>query len=98
MTIYGWSVEKKVGGVALPVIMMFSQGVAQLFCFSSLSTYCLDVMPGRSSEVIGKFSRRVGAPWTRLTNFLLAGNYMVRYIFAALGSAVCLPAIRKIGT
>lgn len=26
-----------------------------------------------------------------------AGNYMVRYLFAALGSAVCLPAVRKIG-
>jgi hypothetical protein len=26
-----------------------------------------------------------------------AGNYMVRYLFAAAGSAVCLPAVRKIG-
>ncbi|KAH9883097.1 hypothetical protein J1614_000467 [Plenodomus biglobosus] len=52
MIVYGWSVEKKVGGVALPVIMMFVQGVAQLFCFPSLNTYCLDVMQGRSAEVI----------------------------------------------
>jgi len=55
MLIYGWSVEKRVGGVALPVIMMFLQGVAQLFCFPSLNVYCLDVMQDRSSEVIGKF-------------------------------------------
>jgi MFS family permease len=54
MIIYGWSVEKAVGGVALPVLMMFLQGVAQLFCFPSLNTYCLDVMQDRSSEVIGK--------------------------------------------
>lgn len=54
MLIYGWSVEKKVGGIALPVIMMFLQGVAQLFCFPSLNTYCLDVMQGRSAEVVGK--------------------------------------------
>jgi MFS family permease len=54
MIIYGWSVEKAVGGVALPVLMMFLQGVAQLFCFPSLNTYCLDVMQGRSAEVIGK--------------------------------------------
>jgi MFS family permease len=56
MIIYGWSVEKAVGGVALPVLMMFLQGVAQLFCFPSLNTYCLDVMQGRSAEVIGKSS------------------------------------------
>ncbi|KAK3944081.1 major facilitator superfamily domain-containing protein [Diplogelasinospora grovesii] len=50
--IYGWSVEKGVGGIPLPVIMLFIQGVAQLFCFPSLNTYCLDVMQGRGAEVI----------------------------------------------
>ncbi|KAF2717973.1 MFS general substrate transporter [Polychaeton citri CBS 116435] len=78
MLIYGWSVEKEVGGIALPVTVMFIQGVAQLFCFPSLNTYCLDVMQGRSSEVV-------------------AGNYMIRYAFAAAGSAACLPAIETIG-
>lgn len=78
MLIYGWSIEKKVGGIPLPVIMMFLQGVAQLFCFPSLNTYCLDVMQARSAEVI-------------------AGNYMIRYLFAALGSATVLPAVTKIG-
>ena len=80
MLIYGWSVDKEVGGIPLPVLAMFFQGVAQLFCFPSLNTYFLDVMQskGRSSETV-------------------AGNYMIRYIFAAAGSAVCLPAIEKIG-
>ncbi|KAJ7700756.1 MFS transporter [Mycena rosella] len=78
MLIYGWSIEKKAGGVALPVIVMFLQGLAQLFCFPSLNTYCLDVMQSRSAEVV-------------------AGNYMVRYFFAAAGSAVVLPAVEKIG-
>lgn len=50
--IYGWSIEKAVGGIPLPVIVMFLQGVAQLFCFPSLNTYCLDVMQGRSGEVV----------------------------------------------
>lgn len=54
MLVYGWSVEKEKGGIALPVIMMFLQGVAQLFCFPSLNTYCLDVMQKRSAEVVGK--------------------------------------------
>jgi len=55
MIVYGWSIEKEVGGIPLPVIMMFLQGVAQLFCFPSLNTYCVDVMQGKGGEVIGKF-------------------------------------------
>ncbi|TEA13499.1 Itaconate transport protein [Colletotrichum sidae] len=76
--VYGWSVQQRAGGVAAPVVFMFLGGVAQLFCFPSLNTYCLDVVPGRSAEVI-------------------AGNFMVRYLFGAAGSAVVLPAVDKIG-
>ncbi|KDN65947.1 hypothetical protein CSUB01_05369 [Colletotrichum sublineola] len=78
MLIYGWSVQQRVGGVAVPVIFMFLGGVSQLFCFPSLNTYCLDVIQGRGAEVI-------------------AGNFMMRYLFGAAGSAVVLPAIKKIG-
>lgn len=49
--VYGWTVEKQAGGIAAPVVMMFIQGVGQLFCFPSLNTYCLDVMPDKSAEV-----------------------------------------------
>lgn len=78
--IYGWTVDKAVGGIPVPVLAMFLQGVAQLFCFPSLNTYCLDVMQskGRSAEVV-------------------AGNYLFRYAFAALGTGVVLPAIEAIG-
>ncbi|CAM1501088.1 Fc.00g102500.m01.CDS01 [Cosmosporella sp. VM-42] len=51
LLVYGWSVEKAVGGIPLPVIAMFVQGVAQLFCFPSLNTYCLDVMQGHGADV-----------------------------------------------
>lgn len=50
--VYGWCVERDVGGVPLAAVMLFLQGVAQLFCFPSLNTYCLDVMQGRGSDVI----------------------------------------------
>ncbi|KAJ5493165.1 hypothetical protein N7539_001911 [Penicillium diatomitis] len=78
--VYGWTVEKAVGGIPVPVLVMFLQGVGQLFCFPSLNTYCLDVMQstGRSAEVV-------------------AGNYMFRYVFAALGSGTVLPAVQAIG-
>ena len=95
MIIYGWSIEKRVGGIALPVIMMFLQGVAQLFCFPSLNTYCLDVMQSRSAEVVGKSAHL--ASYDPLTDFAIAGNYFMRYMFAAAGSAACLPAVRAIG-
>ncbi|KAL6810790.1 MFS general substrate transporter [Trichoderma sp. SZMC 28013] len=49
--VYGWAVDKAVGGIPVPVIMLFLQGVGQLFCFPALNTYCLDVMPGRGAEV-----------------------------------------------
>ncbi|KAK7533985.1 major facilitator superfamily domain-containing protein [Phyllosticta citribraziliensis] len=78
IVVYGWTIEKRVGGIALPVIVMFIQGVAQLFCFPSLNTYCLDVFQSRSAEVV-------------------AGNYVARYLAAALASAVCLPAIDRVG-
>ncbi|KAK7413490.1 hypothetical protein QQX98_007638 [Neonectria punicea] len=80
MILYGWGVEKKVGGIPLVVIVMFLQGFAQLFCIPSLNTYCIDVMQdkGQSSVVV-------------------AGNYLSRFLFAAAGTAVCLPAIEAIG-
>lgn len=58
MLVYGWGVVEKGGdgggggGVALAVVVLFAQGVAQLFCFPSLNTYCLDVMQGSGSDVI----------------------------------------------
>jgi len=78
MLVYGWSIEKAVGGVPVPVIAMFLQGIAQLFCFPSLNTYCLDVMQSRSAEVV-------------------AGDYMLWHFFAALATAVVLPAIDVAG-
>ncbi|KAK8005363.1 hypothetical protein PG990_011400 [Apiospora arundinis] len=76
--IYGWCVEYNRGGIPLVVIVLFIQGLAQLFCFPSLNTYCLDVMPTQSGEVV-------------------ASNYVIRYLFACLGTAVVLPAVNAIG-
>jgi len=78
MLVYGWSVDRRAGGKVLPVLAMIIQAVAQLFCFPSLNTYCLDVMQKQSAEVI-------------------AGNYVIRYMFGCIGTAVVLPAIEHIG-
>lgn len=49
--IYGWTVDQEMGGIPVPVIVLFVQGIGQLFCFPSLNTYCLDVVPGSGAEV-----------------------------------------------
>ncbi|KAI1862635.1 uncharacterized protein JN550_010160 [Neoarthrinium moseri] len=78
MLVYGWTIQMDKGGIPLAVIILFLQGFAQLFCFPSLNTYCLDVMPGRSGEVV-------------------AGNYVLRYLFACASTGAVLPAIDAIG-
>ncbi|EWZ38803.1 hypothetical protein FOCG_05192 [Fusarium oxysporum f. sp. radicis-lycopersici 26381] len=50
MIIYGWMIDKHLGGIPVPVICMFFQGIAQLAAFPSLNAYILDVMQHRSGE------------------------------------------------
>ncbi|KAF4832915.1 Itaconate transport protein [Colletotrichum tropicale] len=50
--VYGWTIESDSGGIPVAVIVLFLQGVGQLMCFPSLNTYCIDVLPKRSGEVV----------------------------------------------
>lgn len=45
LLIYGWSVEKEKGGMAVPIIFMFLCGVAQVCIFPAVNVYCVDSMP-----------------------------------------------------
>ncbi|KAH8428074.1 uncharacterized protein LDX57_005779 [Aspergillus melleus] len=65
MLVYGWAVEKEVGGIPLVVIAMYLQGVTQLLCLPSLNTYCVDAM-----EESGKGSLVVAGNY--LTRFMFA--------------------------
>ncbi|KAL5603784.1 hypothetical protein FOVSG1_006534 [Fusarium oxysporum f. sp. vasinfectum] len=72
MTLYGWMVDKSIGGVPVPVVCMFFQGLGQTASFVSLNAYILDVMQHRSGEasaahyllrfVIGAISTAVCVP------------------------------------
>lgn len=53
MLLYGWTVDARLGGIPLPVICMFFQGVAQLAAFPSLNTYILDAMQDKSGQASG---------------------------------------------
>ncbi|KAL0780556.1 hypothetical protein CaCOL14_001891 [Colletotrichum acutatum] len=50
MVLYGWTLDKKFGGIPLPIICMFLQGIAQLAAFPSLNAYILDVMQHQNGE------------------------------------------------
>ncbi|ERS95115.1 hypothetical protein HMPREF1624_08607 [Sporothrix schenckii ATCC 58251] len=78
MLIYGWCLQYDKGGIALLVVVMFVQGFTQLMIFPAINTYCIDVVPGRSTEVLG-------------------GNFFIRYMFGAAGTALAIPATDAIG-
>ncbi|KAM0325470.1 hypothetical protein ACHAQA_007457 [Verticillium albo-atrum] len=48
--LYGWTVHAELGGIALPVVCLFAQGVCQTTTFPSLNAYILDVMQDQSGK------------------------------------------------
>lgn len=78
--IYGWAIEKEVGGIPLVVISMFFQGFTQQLALPSINTYLVDVFQDKGES-----------------GTAVAGNYMSRFMFAAAGTAACIPAIEGIG-
>ncbi|KAM5356708.1 hypothetical protein ACJ41O_003354 [Fusarium nematophilum] len=60
MLLYGWTVDRRIGSILLPVICMFFQGVAQLAAFPSLNAYILDVMQHKSGQASGKSGQASG--------------------------------------
>ncbi|KAJ5314867.1 hypothetical protein N7476_005174 [Penicillium atrosanguineum] len=81
MLVYGWSLDKEVGGMPLPIISMVVQEMAQLAAFPSLNAYFLDTMQDRASEA------------TCQTTYQLPAHYAMRYIIAGISTSICLPII-----
>ena len=54
MVLYGWTLDKRLGSIPLPVICMFVQGVAQLAAFPSLNAHILDTMHEHSGAASGE--------------------------------------------
>ncbi|CEP62624.1 uncharacterized protein LALA0_S05e09780g [Lachancea lanzarotensis] len=44
MIAYGWSIQTRKGGYALPVISMFLNGLCQTCVFPTINSYCIDSM------------------------------------------------------
>ncbi|CAH0045325.1 unnamed protein product [Clonostachys solani] len=52
IAIYGWCIDQAKGGIPVPVICMFAQGLAQLVCLPCLNIYCLEVIEGKGNDVM----------------------------------------------
>lgn len=50
--IYGWSIAKEKGGIPVPVITLFANGVAQMFCFPCINAYTVDCLPHLGGDAI----------------------------------------------
>ncbi|QIX00409.1 hypothetical protein AMS68_005926 [Peltaster fructicola] len=50
--IFGWGVDKQVGGLALPIVTAFFSAAGILSAFAGLNTYCAEVMPLNRQEAI----------------------------------------------
>ncbi|KAI8675608.1 hypothetical protein NCS57_00462500 [Fusarium keratoplasticum] len=54
--LYGWSVQKRIGGMALPIVGSFIQGTGLMASFSGLNTYAAEVRPVyRTAVITGKY-------------------------------------------
>ncbi|RDW57517.1 synaptic vesicle transporter [Coleophoma cylindrospora] len=50
--IYGWVLEKEVGGLAVPVISIAFTGFGIMAAFNSLNTYCAEAIPAHRTEIM----------------------------------------------
>ncbi|KAH3680684.1 hypothetical protein WICPIJ_008166 [Wickerhamomyces pijperi] len=96
--VYGWCIEKRKGGVVVPVLMLFLNGVGQTLCFSSSNTYCIDCMPAelKSDSIGGNYFIRfvfsaVGAATVllQIEHIGVGWTSTINACFFAVGS-VCL--------
>ncbi|KAF4472185.1 MFS transporter [Fusarium albosuccineum] len=92
--LYGWSVKKEIGGLALPIISAFVQGVGLMASFSGLNTYAA----GRNYPYAQRNeanSVTESRPVHRTA--VITGKYVVQYSFGAGSVGGVVPMIDAIG-
>jgi multidrug resistance protein len=50
--LYGWSLQERKGGMALPIVGLFLYGLAQTMTFPAINAYCVESMPKYKSDAI----------------------------------------------
>ncbi|KAI6610978.1 hypothetical protein MCOR07_010574 [Pyricularia oryzae] len=49
---FGWSVQERAGGMALPIVATFFQGIGLMDAFNGLNTYAAEVVPESRNAII----------------------------------------------
>lgn len=100
--IYGWTIEKEVGGMAVPIIALFCNGVAQTVCFPSINAYCVDCLPHLGGDAIASnyFARYIAGAigtatcLTQINNIGVGWSNTVSFFVLYGGFAACLILIK----
>ena len=96
--IYGWCLDQKVGGLALPTTFAFFIALSVLAAFAGLNTYCAEVMPHKRQEAIATkylvqyaFSAAASGATIPLVDAVGVGwQCTVGVVFALVAGGVCL--------
>jgi MFS family permease len=96
--IYGWCLDQKVGGLALPTTFAFFIALSVLAAFAGLNTYCAEVMPHKRQEAIATkylvqyaFSAAASGAAIPLVDAVGVGwQCTIGVIFALIAGGVCL--------
>ncbi|KAH7123455.1 major facilitator superfamily transporter [Dactylonectria estremocensis] len=99
--VLGWSLQEKVGGMALPAAGAFAAGFGLMASFSSLNTYAAEVLPGLKREIISckyifQYAFSAGAVASRLPTLSALGvgwAFTITAIAAAVSGVIVLGVI-----
>lgn len=95
--LYGWSLDRNIGGISLPTISMALLGFAQTCASPALNVYILDVSQNDSGKASGRFSNVTWNVTFSHISLHIASHYFARYVLMAAATATCLPSIQAIG-
>ncbi|KAF7561860.1 hypothetical protein G7046_g2288 [Stylonectria norvegica] len=102
--LYGWSVDRDAGGMAVPIVGAFIEGFGLMASFSGLNTYSAEVCPAHRTAVISSkyvaqyfFSAGSVGGCVRMIDEIGVGWTFTISAAAAMMSAACVIAIARFG-
>jgi hypothetical protein len=95
--IYCWTLQKEVGGMAVPIIAAFFAGAGLLGAFNGLNTYSAGKYYPLNTPSIPKLTIRLTEVMPHVRSEVISAKYVVQYIFAAAATAAVEPIISAIG-
>lgn len=103
--LYGWMLQKKLGGLAVPIVTAFVSGMGLMGSFNGLNTYtagkitrvslCCIAFCRKEEECTDLECNLEVLPHKR--SEVISGKYIIQYMFAAGSSAAVVPVINAIG-